>query len=64
MTEKTIVHVMRHGEVYNPTKILYGRLPGFHLSELGVQMAKAAAETDRTVLHVSAGRTTLTSCAA
>ncbi|MER7273692.1 histidine phosphatase family protein [Dactylosporangium sp. NPDC000244] len=42
---KTIVHVLRHGEVYNPTKILYGRLPGFRLSELGVQMAKAAAES-------------------
>jgi len=41
---KTTVHVLRHGEVYNPTKILYGRLPGFHLSELGQQMAKAAAE--------------------
>jgi len=38
------VHVLRHGEVHNPNKILYGRLPDFHLSELGVQMAKAAAE--------------------
>ncbi len=43
MTE-TIVHMLRHGEVYNPTKVLYGRLPGFRLSELGVQMAKASAE--------------------
>jgi broad specificity phosphatase PhoE len=42
---KTVVHVLRHGEVYNPTKILYGRLPGYHLSELGVQMAKAAADS-------------------
>ena len=41
---KTTVHVLRHGEVYNPGKILYGRLPDFHLSELGQQMAKAAAE--------------------
>jgi broad specificity phosphatase PhoE len=40
----TIVHMLRHGEVYNPDHILYGRLPGFRLSELGVQMAKAAAE--------------------
>ncbi|GGJ95044.1 phosphoglycerate mutase [Pilimelia anulata] len=40
----TLVHVLRHGEVHNPEKILYGRLPGFHLSELGVQMARAAAE--------------------
>ncbi|WP_213008769.1 histidine phosphatase family protein [Paractinoplanes toevensis] len=42
---RTTVHVLRHGEVFNPTKILYGRLPNFHLSELGVQMAKAAAES-------------------
>jgi broad specificity phosphatase PhoE len=42
---KTIVHLLRHGEVYNPTKILYGRLPGFRLSELGVQMAQAAADS-------------------
>ncbi len=33
MAEQTRVHVMRHGEVYNPGGILYGRLPGFHLSE-------------------------------
>src|SRR5262245_46129533 len=32
---KTVVHVMRHGEVYNPQKILYGRLPDYHLSERG-----------------------------
>ncbi|GAA0524958.1 histidine phosphatase family protein [Paractinoplanes ferrugineus] len=42
---KTTVHVLRHGEVFNPTKVLYGRLPDFHLSELGVQMAKAAAQS-------------------
>ena len=41
----TIVHMLRHGEVYNPEKVLYGRLPGYRLSELGVQMAKAAAES-------------------
>jgi broad specificity phosphatase PhoE len=45
MSAKTVVHVLRHGEVYNPDKILYGRLPGFKLSELGIQMAKAAAES-------------------
>jgi broad specificity phosphatase PhoE len=44
MTTHTTVHVLRHGEVHNPSKILYGRLPDFHLSELGKQMAKAAAE--------------------
>jgi broad specificity phosphatase PhoE len=56
MTTKTVVHVLRHGEVHNPGKILYGRLPDFHLSELGAQMAKAAAQalTDRDVTHVVA----------
>lgn len=53
---KTTVHVFRHGEVFNPTKILYGRLPDFHLSELGHQMAKAAAQalSGRDVTHVVA----------
>ena len=32
---RTIVHVMRHGEVHNPQGILYGRLPGYRLSERG-----------------------------
>ncbi|MEU8796199.1 histidine phosphatase family protein [Spirillospora sp. NPDC048819] len=44
MTEKTIVHLLRHGEVHNPEGILYGRLPGYRLSEDGVLMAKAAAK--------------------
>ncbi len=39
----TIVHLVRHGEVANPRGVLYGRLPGFHLSEDGQMMAKAAA---------------------
>lgn len=41
---RTVVHLMRHGEVYNPTGVLYGRLPDFHLSELGRQMAERVAE--------------------
>jgi broad specificity phosphatase PhoE len=41
--ERTVVHLLRHGEVYNPTGILYGRLPGFRLSEAGEAMAAAAA---------------------
>jgi broad specificity phosphatase PhoE len=41
---KTVVHVLRHGEVHNPDKILYGRLPGFRLSDLGTQMARSAAK--------------------
>ncbi len=37
------VHVVRHGHVYNPDKVLYGRMPGFHLSDAGKQMADAVA---------------------
>jgi hypothetical protein len=52
-----IVHLVRHGEVHNPDKILYGRIPGFHLSEAGRLMAKAAADylagRDVTVLRSS-----------
>jgi broad specificity phosphatase PhoE len=40
----TIVHLVRHGEVANRHGILYGRIPGFHLSEDGRLMAKAAAD--------------------
>ena len=39
----TVVHLLRHGEVANPHHVLYGRLPGFHLSEEGQIQAKAAA---------------------
>jgi broad specificity phosphatase PhoE len=38
-----IVHLVRHGEVDNPGRVLYGRKPGFHLSERGQAMASAAA---------------------
>ncbi|MBT2554724.1 histidine phosphatase family protein [Arthrobacter sp. ISL-5] len=38
------VHLLRHGEVYNPEGVLYGRLPEYHLSELGQQMAHTLAE--------------------
>ena len=44
MSEQTIVHLLRHGEVYNPDKVLYGRLPDFHLSELGREMAERIGE--------------------
>jgi broad specificity phosphatase PhoE len=37
------VHLVRHGEVFNPERVLYGRLPGFRLSGLGEEMAEAAA---------------------
>jgi broad specificity phosphatase PhoE len=41
---QAIVHLLRHGEVHNPDAVLYGRLPEFHLSELGRQMARMLAE--------------------
>jgi broad specificity phosphatase PhoE len=44
MSGMATVHLVRHGEVYNPDHVLYGRLPGFKLSELGERQALAAAE--------------------
>ena len=41
---RTTVHVMRHGEVYNPEKVLYGRLPGYNLSDRGREQAQSAAD--------------------
>jgi broad specificity phosphatase PhoE len=40
----TVIHLLRHGEVENPRKVLYGRLPGYHLSERGQEMARRIAE--------------------
>ena len=42
------LHLVRHGEVFNPEGVLYEQLEGFHLSDLGHQMAQAAAEELRT----------------
>jgi broad specificity phosphatase PhoE len=44
MAEITVVHLLRHGEVSNPNGVLYGRLPGYHLSANGRLMAAAAAD--------------------
>jgi broad specificity phosphatase PhoE len=44
MAEITVVHLLRHGEVHNPDHVLYGRLPGYHLSANGRMMAAAAAD--------------------
>merc|ERR1719436_918504 len=38
-----IVHWARHGDVYNPDDILYGRNPGYHLSEKGHKEASDGA---------------------
>jgi broad specificity phosphatase PhoE len=54
MTHRTVVHLVRHGEVYNPTGVLYGRSAGYHLSDLGKQMATRLAEVigDRDITHL------------
>ncbi|HEV3068841.1 MAG TPA: histidine phosphatase family protein, partial [Streptosporangiaceae bacterium] len=39
MSDTTVVHLLRHGEVDNPRGIIYGRLPGYHLSANGRLMA-------------------------
>lgn len=56
MVEQTRVHVVRHGEVHNPTGVLYGRLPDFHLSATGAAQANAvaAALADRDIVAVIA----------
>lgn len=56
MSTRTTVHVMRHGEVYNPDGILYGRLDGYHLSERGHAQAEKVAEylADRDIVLVVA----------
>lgn len=53
---RTVVHLLRHGEVHNPDRILYGRLPGFGLSDQGVRQAEqvAAYLRDHDVVHVAA----------
>jgi broad specificity phosphatase PhoE len=53
---RTVVHLLRHGEVYNPGGVLYGRLPGFRLSDLGQRQAAAVAGhlADRDIVHVVA----------
>jgi len=39
----TTVHLLRHGQVLNPHRLVYGRLPHYGLTELGARMAEAAA---------------------
>ncbi|MDH6680369.1 broad specificity phosphatase PhoE [Rhodococcus sp. LBL1] len=53
---RTIVHVLRHGEVHNPGGILYGRLPNFRLSVTGESQARAVASAlaDHDITHVVA----------
>lgn len=53
---KTVVHLLRHGEVHNPEGVLYGRLPGYGLSRRGQDQAEAVAEflADREISHLVA----------
>lgn len=50
----TIVHLVRHGEVYNPERILYGCIPDYHLSARGQSMAAATAKsfTNHDITHL------------
>ncbi|WP_166845466.1 histidine phosphatase family protein [Isoptericola sp. BMS4] len=54
----TTVHLVRHGEVHNPDGVLYGRIPGYRLSDRGRAMADRVAEhlvgTGRDVVAVVA----------
>lgn len=56
MSTRTTIHLMRHGEVHNPEGVLYGRLSGYNLSDLGHQMAAAVAESlkARDITHLVA----------
>ena len=51
---RTTVHLLRHGEVENPTHVMYGRLPGFHLSARGRGMAERVAKAllDRDITYL------------
>lgn len=50
----TFVHLVRHGEVHNPERVSYGRLPGFPLSAEGRAQAQVAAR----YLRETGGRVT------
>ncbi|PSK99605.1 broad specificity phosphatase PhoE [Murinocardiopsis flavida] len=54
MPTTTVVHLLRHGEVHNPAGILYGRLPEYHLSERGHNMAEMSAKwfAGRDIAHL------------
>lgn len=41
---KTVIYLIRHGDVENPEKVEYGRLSGFPLSDEGRKQAQAVAQ--------------------
>ena len=54
--QRTIVHLVRHGEVENPDRLRYGRLPGYHLSAAGRHQVEQASLVflKRTITHMYA----------
>jgi broad specificity phosphatase PhoE len=56
MSQPFVLHLTRHGEVHNPERILYGRLPGYQLSVAGRAQAAAAGQylKDRPLVAVYA----------
>lgn len=56
--EFTTIHLLRHGEVQNPDGVLYGRLPSYGLTPLGMEMAQVVADyliaERRDITHVIA----------
>ena len=40
-----LIHLVRHGEVFNPDHVLYGRIPGYVLSDLGRRMVRESADS-------------------
>ncbi len=48
MNSLTLISLVRHGHVYNPRDVHYGRLPRFGLDEEGISQAKAASQVLRT----------------
>ena len=49
-----MIHLVRHGEVSNDSGVVYGRLPGFHLSVRGRLMASVLADhfRDQRISHM------------
>ncbi len=42
--QQTTISLIRHGQVYNPGRVIYGRLPGFGLSNVGKRQVESTAE--------------------
>lgn len=51
---KTIIYFLRHGEVHNPKRILYGRLPRFPLSQEGREIIKRTSQffKNKNIYHI------------